>query len=144
MKRRELIRNIAAGTATVFIVPSVLISCEKDELDPDNGNGDPSDTTLTIDLNDTDFNSLGSEGGFVVVDKKIIVINTGDGYIALSSICTHQGCQVSYDHGSENLPCPCHGSIFSTTGTVLNGPASSNLKRYNVVQEGNILTIDLD
>ena len=143
MNRRELIRNIAAGTATVFIVPSVLTSCEKDEVDPDNGNGDPSDTTLTIDLNDSDFSNLGSEGGFVVVDKKIIVINTGDGYIALSSVCTHQGCQVSYDHSSANLPCPCHGSIFSTTGTVLNGPASSDLKKYTVVQEGDILTIDL-
>src|SRR5210317_890282 len=119
MNRRELIRNIAAGTATVFIVPSVLTSCEKDELDPGDGNGDPGDTTLTIDLNDSDFSNLGSEGGFVVVDKKIIVINAGDGYIALSSVCTHQGCQVSYDHGSENLPCPCHGSIFSTTGSVL-------------------------
>lgn len=142
MNRRALIRNIAAGTATVFVVPALLTSCEKDELDPDNGNGDPSETTLTIDLNDTDYNSLGSNGGFVVVDK-IIVINTGEGFIALSSVCTHQGCQVSYDHGSANLPCPCHGSIFSTSGSVLNGPASSPLKKYDVTVEGDILTIDL-
>jgi cytochrome b6-f complex iron-sulfur subunit len=141
MNRRELIRNIAAGTATVFIVPSVLTSCEKDELDPDNGNGDPQDNILTIDLNDSDYSSLGSDGGSKVIDN-VIIINTGDGFIALSSVCTHSGCQVTYNHGNENLPCPCHGSIFSTTGSVLNGPASSPLKKYDVTVEGDILTID--
>jgi cytochrome b6-f complex iron-sulfur subunit len=140
MNRRELIRNIAAGTATVFIVPSFITSCQDDE--PDNGNGDPSENTLTIDLNDNNFSSLGSAGGSAVVDN-IIVFNTGDGFIALSSVCTHQGCQVTYNHSTGNLPCPCHGSVFSTSGSVLEGPASSPLKKYNVTQEGDILTIDL-
>jgi len=142
MNRRELIRNIAAGTATVFIVPSFITSCQDDESDPDNGNGDPSKNTLTIDLNDNNFGSLGSAGGSVVVDN-IIVFNTGDGFIALSSVCTHNGCQVTYNHGTGNLPCPCHGSVFSTSGSVLEGPASSPLKKFNVTQEGDILTIDL-
>ena len=142
MNRRELIRNIAAGTATVFIVPSILSSCEKEDSDPDNGNGDPQDTTLTIDLTNSNNSSLADTGGFKVVDD-VIIINTGDGFIALSSLCTHQGCQVSYNHGNENLPCPCHGSVFSTSGSVLEGPASTALKKYTVVQEGDILTIDL-
>lgn len=141
MNRRELIRNIAAGTATVFIVPTVFTSCEKDEIDPDDENGDPSDETLTIDLNNDDYSSLGSDGGWVVVDNTI-VINTGDGFIALSSVCTHEGCRVSYDHSETNLPCPCHGSVFSTAGSVLQGPASSPLKKYNVTVDGDILTID--
>jgi cytochrome b6-f complex iron-sulfur subunit len=141
MNRRELIRNIAAGSATLFIVPAIMTACQEDEPDPDNGNSDPSGDTLTIDLNDNNFSSLTTAGGSQVIDN-IIVINTGDGFIALSSVCTHQGCQVSYNHGNGNLPCPCHGSIFSTTGSVLNGPASSPLSTYNVVQEGDILTID--
>ena len=139
MNRRELIRNIAAGTATVFIVPTVITSCQKEEIDPDNG--DPMDENLTIDLNNDDYSALGSAGGWVVVDNTII-INTGDGFIALSSVCTHNGCRVSYDHGETNLPCPCHGSIFSTAGAVLQGPASSPLKKYNVTLDGDILTID--
>lgn len=143
MNRRELIRNIAAGTATVFIVPSMLTSCQKDDPEPDDGNGDPTqpDDTLTIDLNDNNFSNLTVTGGSQVIDN-IIVINTGDGFIALSSVCTHQGCQVSYNHSNGNLPCPCHGSLFSTSGSVLNGPASSPLKKYNVTQEGDVLTID--
>ncbi len=144
MNRRELIRNIAAGTATVFIVPTVFTSCKDDEPEPDNGNGNenPDKNTLTIDLNDNNFSSLGSAGGSVVVDD-IIVINTGEAFIALSSVCTHQGCQVTYNHGNGNLPCPCHGSLFSTSGSVLNGPATSALKKYNVTREGDVLTIDL-
>ena len=135
MNRRELIRNIAAGTATVFIVPSMLTSCEEDQPQPDNN-------MLTVDLSSSSNISLGSAGGSKVIDN-VIIINTGSGFIALSSVCTHQGCQVSYDHGDGTLPCPCHGSIFSTTGSVLNGPADSPLKTYDVTQEGDILTIDL-
>ena len=138
MNRRELIRSIAAGTATVFIVPSVLTSCQEDQPDPEN----PDNNILTVDLTSPNNSSLASEGSSKVIDN-VLIINTGDGFIALSSVCTHQGCQVTYDHGAENLPCPCHGSIFSTTGSVLNGPASSPLKKYDVTQEGDILTIDL-
>ena len=72
-----------------------------------------------------------------------IIVNTGDGFVALSSVCTHLGCQVTYNQSSGNLPCPCHGSVFSITGSVLNGPASSPLEQYNVTQEGDILTIAL-
>ncbi|MDF1575024.1 MAG: ubiquinol-cytochrome c reductase iron-sulfur subunit [Bacteroidales bacterium] len=142
MNRRQLIKNIAAGTATVFIVPSLLSSCQKEELGPENGNTDPSDNTLTIDLNNSNFSSLVPEGGSMVVNN-IMLINTGSGYIALSSVCTHQGCQVSYNHSNQNLPCPCHESIFSTTGTVLNGPASSPLRKFDVMPDGDILTVDL-
>lgn len=138
MNRRELIRNIAAGTATVFIVPSVLTSCQEDQPEPEN----PDANKLTIDLTSPNNSSLGSAGGSKVIEN-IIIINTGDGFIALSSVCTHSGCQVTYNHGNENLPCPCHGSIFSTSGAVLNGPASSPLKTYDVMQEGDILTINL-
>ncbi len=103
-------------------------------------NGNPNGNGLTIDLTEGKYDSLGAAGGSVV-EGNIIIFNTGSGFIALSSVCTHQGCMVSYDHGSSNLPCPCHGSVFSTSGSVLNGPASSPLKKYDVTQEGDVLTI---
>ncbi|TFH26329.1 MAG: Rieske (2Fe-2S) protein [Bacteroidia bacterium] len=139
MNRRELIRNLATGSVALFVVPAVLTSCAKDDPDPD-PNPNPNPGVLTIDLTNAKYGSLVPDGGFYV-DQGVIVINTGDGFIALSSVCTHQGCRVSYNHGNGNLPCPCHGSIFSTTGSVLHGPANSPLAKYVVVQEGDILTI---
>jgi cytochrome b6-f complex iron-sulfur subunit len=139
MNRRDLIRNIAAGTATLFIVPSFVTSCEED---PDDPNPNPDPDTLTIDLADNKYSNLTSAGGSHIEDS-IIIINTGDQFIAFSSVCTHQGCTVAYNHGNSNLPCPCHGSVFNTTGAVINGPASSPLRKYEVTQEGDILTIAL-
>ena len=139
MNRRELLKNVAAGTVSLFVVPAVITSCE-DDIPEDPGGGDPNE--LTIDLTEDKYSALGSAGGSVI-ESGIIIINTGDGYIALSSLCTHQGCVVSYNHSNGNLPCPCHGSIFSTSGSVLNGPASSPLAKYEVTQEGDILSIPL-
>ena len=140
MNRRELIKNIAAGTVTLFVVPAAFTSCEKDPVDPDDN--DNPDGNLIIDLTAAKYSDLGSAGGFVK-EEDVIIINTGDGFIALSSICTHQGCMVAYDSGNNNLPCPCHGSVFSTSGSVLNGPADSPLKKYELTQEGDLLTIIL-
>lgn len=143
MDRRSVIRNVAWGGATLFFVPALLPSCEKDQTAPDGNNGDNNGggNELVIDLTDPDFSALTAVGGSMVIDD-IIIIHTGDGFVALSSVCTHQGCQVAYNPNSGNLPCPCHGSIFSITGSVLNGPASSPLEKYNVDQEGDILTIN--
>lgn len=141
MNRRELFRNLAAGTVTLFVVPAAFTSCEDELLDPDDINN-PDNNVLAIDLNNDKYSALGLAGGWVK-EGNIIIINTGDGFIALSSICTHQGCGVSYDSESKNLPCPCHGSVFSTSGAVVQGPADSPLKKYELTQEGDILSIAL-
>lgn len=142
MNRRELIRNIAAGTVTLFVVPTAFTSCENDPVDPEDNTNPPDGNTLNIDLSLDQYSNLGSPGGWAK-EGEIIIINTGDGFVALSAVCTHQGCAVSYDSEENNLPCPCHGSIFSITGSVLEGPAESPLNKYEVTQEGDILTIVL-
>jgi cytochrome b6-f complex iron-sulfur subunit len=141
MNRRELIRNLSTGSVALFFVPALLNSCEKATISPDDGSN-PNGNKLTIDLADNKYSALLSAGGFYI-EHGIIVINSGAAYIALSSECTHQGCQVSYSQSDDNLPCPCHGSIFSTTGSVLQGPANTPLKKYDVSVEGDILTIVL-
>jgi cytochrome b6-f complex iron-sulfur subunit len=52
-----------------------------------------------------------------------------DGYVvndegtirALSSVCTHMGCTLSYRPGWNDLRCPCHGASFNLSGELANG-----------------------
>jgi nitrite reductase/ring-hydroxylating ferredoxin subunit len=62
-------------------------------------------------------------------------------YHALWMKCTHMGTelQVFGDH----LECPAHGSEFTNTGAVQNGPAATALRSFQVVIDKRILKIDL-
>jgi len=56
--------------------------------------------------------------------KKLAVYRDENGeLIARSAICTHVGCIVHWNPFEKCWDCPCHGSQFSITGEVLNGPA---------------------
>jgi cytochrome b6-f complex iron-sulfur subunit len=80
------------------------------------------------------FPALKSAGGGVVVqagNAPIAVIRTGPTTaVALSAICTHEGCTVGWQQSTDNLFCGCHGSAFSTTGAVTNGPARQPLTQF--------------
>jgi cytochrome b6-f complex iron-sulfur subunit len=139
MKRREVLQRIVLGSGTVLLLPPAILSCSEDETPDPGGNNGNND--LTINMDETAYATLKSDGGFVVVSG-IIVANTGGGnYVALSSICTHNGCTVDYSASNNNFPCPCHGSVFNPNGSVAEGPANSPLKEYTVTKEGNVLTI---
>jgi cytochrome b6-f complex iron-sulfur subunit len=71
----------------------------------------------------------------------IVKAFVGGTVIALDSTCTHQGCTIAYSQANNNFPCPCHGSVYSATGTVITGPASIAVKAHTVTKAGNILTI---
>lgn len=58
---------------------------------------------------------------------------TATEFVALSTKCTHRGCQV--EAGSAQLTCPCHGSAFSLTGERLQGPAERPLARFSVTAD---------
>ncbi|NSW95453.1 MAG: Rieske (2Fe-2S) protein [Bacteroidales bacterium] len=145
MTRRDLIQKVLIGGTTVLVVPSVISSCSKEEDGDNGGNGNTGTNKFTINLTDQNYASLNTAGGFVVIaTKKIIVANTGNNaFVALASECTHEGCTVTYNATSNNFPCPCHQSLFSSTGAVVNGPATVALKSYPVAKEGNVLTITL-
>lgn len=56
-----------------------------------------------------------------------IVNRRGMGVEVFSSRCSHLGCRINRQMGSE-LVCPCHGSRYSTEGRVLSGPAARDLE----------------
>ncbi len=48
------------------------------------------------------------------------------GLYAISAVCTHLGCVVTY--ANQGFECPCHGSRYNAAGYVLMGPAKLPLK----------------
>jgi cytochrome b6-f complex iron-sulfur subunit len=141
MERKDFIKKFAVGGSILFTAPLLLNSCSDDSTDEpdDNGGGTPGE--IVIDLTQPAYSELGTVGGSA--DKgNIVIIRSGDtSYIALSNVCTHQACKVGYEHATTELVCPCHGSKYSTTGAVTNGPAPRSLKKFNVVKTGNTLKI---
>lgn len=64
---------------------------------------------------------------------------TADIYHALWMKCTHQGTEL-HVYGNK-LQCPAHGSEFTNTGAVQNGPAADHLRTFAVARNENSLKI---
>lgn len=62
-------------------------------------------------------------------------------YQALLMKCTHQGTELQVF--GERLQCPAHGSEFSISGAVQNGPAESPLRTFPIKIENETLKINL-
>ena len=118
------------------VAPTLFLEgCAKGGASPSAPN-----VNFTIDLSSAKYQSLNTVGNFVYKNN-VIVVHTAQGFIALSKICTHQGCTVAYNKNADDLQCPCHGAVYNDSGKVMGGPAPSPLKKYSVVKSGNVLTI---
>lgn len=62
-------------------------------------------------------------------------------FTALSAVCTHLGCIVTWQPREKIFLCPCHAGTFSPTGQVLAGPPPAPLPSYPVTAEQDQLII---
>ena len=74
------------------------------------------------------------EAKIVSIDKKKYgVYRSYDHYIhVVEAECTHLGCIVKWNGDEQSWDCPCHGSRFTSTGEVINGPANVNLAYHKI------------
>ena len=71
-----------------------------------------------------------NEGRIVRLGRRhVAMFRDEDGAVhVLSARCTHLGCLVEWNTVERTWDCPCHGSRFTMTGAVLEGPAVSQLR----------------
>ncbi len=67
------------------------------------------------------------------VQQVVFLRRIGEEVLALSSECTHLGCLVHFEEGSEGTPahfaCPCHKGQFDLLGKRTKGPPPAPLRR---------------
>ena len=45
--------------------------------------------------------------------------------------CPHLGCALKWNKAEHSWDCPCHGSRFGEDGTLIDNPATGDLKKRN-------------
>lgn len=96
----------------------------------------PSVVNGKLTLTFAQFPDLQNTGGMVSgtptgYGKLLFIFKLADGtYSAVDATCPHQQCIVGFEPSIDELLCPCHASTFTKTGTVTQGPATSDLKKF--------------
>jgi len=69
--------------------------------------------------------------------EKIALYKSPEGNIrALSPVCTHAGCVVTWNDAEKSWDCPCHGGRYDVYGNVLTGPPRENLRAIPLISNG--------
>ncbi len=148
--RREFLKSCACAGALGALALSG-VGCSDGNNADGGGDGD-SDCPFTLDndgnvvLNLDECSHLTEDNAAIYlsgtpIGGMLVTHTTGDDFHALSAICTHEHCLVQAT--TPQLICPCHGSRYNLTGTVVTGPATSSLHAFQIARTGNTLVISV-
>ncbi|MCY0875845.1 MAG: non-heme iron oxygenase ferredoxin subunit [Firmicutes bacterium] len=76
----------------------------------------------------------------------VLLVHLADGVYAIDDICTHGRVSLAdgWLEGEGIVCCPKHGGKFDVrTGKAVAFPAISPLRRYQVVQDGDVVYLEL-
>ena len=107
-------------------------------------NGNTSGNTVIVQIESA--SPLATVGGAAMVRSSggsFLVSRTAqETFAALTSTCTHEACTIT-GFDNANYVCPCHGSMFTTAGRVVMGPATAPLRTFATQFSNNVLTISI-
>jgi cytochrome b6-f complex iron-sulfur subunit len=138
--------GLSSGALLAFYcLGTTMTACSKDDSTTPSGTDNSGVTGTTtganidfvIDLANTSFAKLKTEGGFAYVENIIIANAKGGKFVALAKKCTHAGTVVQYRLSENDFYCDNHHSEFSTTGAVEKSPATQALTSYKTESQSN-------
>lgn len=138
MDRKEFLIKFGKGTAAA-VAFTCLGGCSESEgiTAPPT----PTNVDFTLDLTESANSSLNNIGGSLIRNGIVIGKVSQTEFSAVSQACTHQGTTVQFQQSNNRFHCPNHGSNFNLNGGVINGPATSPLKKFNTELNGNLLRV---
>ncbi|TVP51686.1 MAG: Rieske (2Fe-2S) protein [Mongoliibacter sp.] len=151
-ERRDFLRKSGSLAIMSMFGIGFFTSCAEDEeprLDdstpPANGGSAISfeNNIITVDLDRAE--ALDRTGGWtLVIEARALIVNVGGGnFNALTSVCTHSGCDRNWSFNNDVFICSCHGSRFANDGAVLQGPALTPLRSFPTNVDGRTLTVNV-
>ena len=132
LTRRDAIARLAAGSVAVAAVTALLVFLR---------------VPIPSSLRERTLVRVGNPDRFpfntftFLPEKNIFIHRTREGFRAVSALCPHLGCVITST--GPGFRCPCHGSTFDVSGTVLEGPAPKPLSwlKVGLAPDGQI-TVD--
>lgn len=147
-ERREFIRKSGALAAMSLFGVAFFTACSSDDDPQPNPNPPTGGSGITVSGNTITVNldlatALATTGGWaLVVEAQTLIVNTGsNNFSALTSVCTHSGCDRNWTFAANVFTCTCHGSRFRTDGSVISGEARLPLRSYATNLNGKTLTV---
>lgn len=148
MKRREFCVHACQVVSLAAVAP-IVQGCGGNPSGPSSAapalstiNASASGGSVTVSVDAS--SPLAGVGSAALVQSALgtfLVSRTAqDAFTALTATCTHEGCIVSGFQNARYV-CPCHGSQFSTSGAVLQGPATRALQSFATSFANGVLTI---
>lgn len=143
MKRRKFIKSCCYTTISITLAGSVLQSCGSIYYASVSRNAN------RLVIAKSEFWQLKKDKkiyrSFVLIEPEgfefpiCIYKIKDDTYIASLLKCTHRSCELNVGGGVYS--CPCHGSEFSVSGKVLEGPAETDLKTFKIETDNEYIYI---
>jgi cytochrome b6-f complex iron-sulfur subunit/menaquinol-cytochrome c reductase iron-sulfur subunit len=99
--------------------------------------GEPKKVSIVADQRDAWTLSRDVELGAVWL------VRHGDTVVALSAVCPHLGCAISWA-ADGGFACPCHDSAFAPDGARLSGPSPRGMDPLPTKIEGDVVVVGFE